>query len=178
MAISWDLLEGRPVSPGALVVQSVEYMRHITGHEGWRAEAQGYVLGRPWSWEQDRAWAPGPAVEFDVEVAVHLGIRTGRAHVISEQELEDHGSPVEGHASIEVRVDRTQTSAAVGLATALSAYALSGGDLSGEGLSRWHRPGEFDEVLDIFRPSDAESPALDAAVQRLGTMLGVAGLAL
>jgi len=179
MSVSWDILEGAPVAPASLVAEAARYAALLTGHDGWRFEARGEVDGE--EWEGSSAAAPSaqrPVVNYELDIVATIDGHTGTVFVSSGQETEDDGSPVAGHAAVEVVAHRTQTSTVAGMAVGLAAYALSGGEFSGVGLGRWYRPDELHEVQELLSLGDANSAAPDEAISLIGKKLGISHLTL
>jgi hypothetical protein len=179
MSISWDVLEGGPSSPQAVIARALAHLELFTGHEGWRIEATGKVDGQLWTWSGvDPGSSPTPVIDWVVEVTAELDGHAGHVRMSSSQELEDDGSPVEGHASFEALSHRTQTSAVLGLAAGLAAYVLSGGEVSGPGFDRWQKPEEVDEVIERFVRAGAGHARSEDAILALGEQVGVPNLEL
>jgi hypothetical protein len=173
MSISWDLLEGLPVAPAALAGQAREFLVRLTGDEGWSLNMHGDVEGVEWSWASaEDSLGYEPKLRFDLQITSVLGVYSGQAYASSDQELEDDGSPVGGHAAIEVLADRTQVSVITGLAVGLAALSLSGGELQGIPFSRWYQRAELDQMLADLIPGDAAGSSVESSIERLGRILG------
>ena len=147
------------MAPASLVVEAARYVAIMTGHDGWRFEARGKVDGEDWAWTPTgEAPAQDPVVDYEIDiVATTTNGQTGTVFVSSGQEIEDDGSPVAGHASVEVVAHRTQTSTVVGMAVG---------------------PDEIDQVLELFTVGDVDAPTPEVAVSSLGKKLGISHLAL
>ena len=159
------------MSPHELVAQALEHLVLVTGLSEWRIAASGTVDGHRWTWREGEPGPHQPVIDWDIHVVATCGEYTGQVEANSGQEIEDDGSPVVGHAAIEVLAWRTQTSTVLGLAAGLAAYKLYSGEFSGVGVERCVWPDQYDTVVARFVPPHPTDD-VEAALLRLGALLG------
>jgi hypothetical protein len=174
MSISWSIMESVALSPAAIVRSMGSYLEYLTGHHVWTLRASGHADGRRWSWPLGSGLVdPPPTVSYAFELTAELAGLSGMANVDSDQEIEDDGSAVPGHAYVQVTSARDQVSVVVGVAVALGIFNLSQGEFSGTGFDMWYRHSELDKVLRVLGPDSIQAGTIEERISRVARVLRV-----